>query len=56
MKIHLKFLQILSRNHLLHAVILNDLCDLETEVKFTRFELDLRLALVLLYNKFGEYT
>ena len=42
------FLQILSGNCLSHVVNLNDLCHLENEVKVTKFELGLRLALVLL--------
>ena len=50
------FLQLLSRNHLSHAVTLNDLCDLENEVKVTRFKNNLRLAQVLLCTKFGEDT
>ena len=50
------FLQILSGNHLSHVVDLNDLCDLEKEVKVTQFKLGLCLALVLLCIKFGENT
>ena len=50
------FLQILSGNHLSYVVALNDLCDLENEVKVTQFELGLCLALVLLCTKFGEDT
>ena len=42
------FLEILSENHLSHGVSLNDLCDLEIEVKVTRVKLDLCLALVLI--------
>ena len=38
------FLQILSGNHHLYVVAVNDLCDLEIEVKVTRFKLGLRLA------------
>ena len=53
-KIRQILLQILCQNHLSHAVVLNELCDLEIEVNVTRFELDLRLALVLLCTKFGE--
>ena len=54
-RIHQVFLEILSdKNHLSHAVALNNLCDLEIQVKVTRFELDLSLALVLLRTKFGE--
>ena len=34
------FLDILSRNHLSYAVALNDLYDLENEVKFTQFDLE----------------
>ena len=33
---------------------LDDLCNLEIEVKVTQFELGLRLALVLRCTKFGE--
>ena len=33
---------------------LNDLCNLENEVKVTQFEFGLQLALVLLWTKFGE--
>ena len=47
-------LQILSENHLSSADTLNDLCDLENEVKVTQFELGLCLALVLLCTIFGE--
>ena len=50
------FLAILSGNHLSHAVALNEICDLEINVKVTGFELDLRIPLVLLCTKFGENT
>ena len=50
------FLQILSGNHLSHADALNNLCEVEIDVKFTRFELGLWLALVLLCTKFDENT
>ena len=49
-------LKILSGNHFSNAVALNDLCDLEIEVKVTQFKLGLHLALVLLCTKFGEDT
>ena len=39
-----------------HVVALNDLCDLENEVKVTRFELGLLLALVHQCTKFSEDT
>ena len=48
------FLEILSGNHLSYVVALNDLCDLENEVKVTQFELGLRLVLVLQCTKLGE--
>ena len=54
-RIHQIILQILSRNHLSYAVALNDLCDLENEVKITQFKLG-RLAFVLLCTKFGKDT
>ena len=44
----------MSRNHLSDAANMNDLCDLENEVKVTQFKLGLRLALVLLCTTFGE--
>ena len=50
------FLQILSGNHLSYVVALNDLCDLENEVKVTRFELGLHLVLVLQCTNFDEAT
>ena len=37
-----------------HVADLNDLCDLEHEVKVTRFELDLLLVLLLQCTKLGE--
>ena len=46
------FLEILSGNHLSSVVTLNDLCDLENEVKVKQF----KLSLVLLFTKFGEDT
>ena len=50
------FLQIFSRNHLSRAVALNDLRDLENNVRVTRFKFCLCLALALLCTKFGEDT
>ena len=50
------FLEILSGNHLLYVVAVNDLCDLENEVRVTRFEIGLRLVLVLQCPQFGEDT
>ena len=44
-------IEILSRNHLSSVVCLEDLCDLENEVKVTQFRLVLRLTLVLLCTK-----
>ena len=50
--------QILTENHLaLHlsyVVAFNDLCDLENQVKVTRFKLGLHLILVLQCITFGE--
>ena len=56
MRIRQIFLEILSGNYLSYVVALNDLRDLENEVKVTQFKLCLRLALVLLCTKFGEDT
>ena len=39
-----------------NAVALNNLRDLENEVKFTQFELCLHLAFMLLHTNFGEDT
>ena len=55
-RIHQIFLQILSGNHLSYVVTLNDLCDLENEVKVTQFKLGLSIALVLMCTIFGEDT
>ena len=54
MRIRQVFLQILSRNHLLYATALNDLCDLKIEDRVTQFKLGFCLALVLLCTTFGE--
>ena len=53
-RIHQKFLQILSSNHLSYVVALNDLCDHENKVKVTQFKPCLCLALVLLCTTFSE--
>ena len=50
------FLQIFSENDISYVVDLNDLCDLENDVKVTQFERGLCLALVLLCTTFGEHT
>ena len=42
--------------HLSYTVALNDLYDLENEVKVTQFKLGICLALVLLCTIFGEDT
>ena len=41
MKLRQIILQILSRNHLSYVAILNDLCDIESKIKVTQFELGL---------------
>ena len=50
------FLEVLSLNHLSYGVTLNDLCDLENEIKVTWFELGLHRALVLICPNIFEET
>ena len=49
-----KFPQIISENHTAYVAILNNICDLENQVKVTRFELGLCLAMGPMCTKFGE--